>query len=143
MQRLPLAVVLLLLAPLAFAQVYKWTDAAGTVHYSESPPAAGAKYQQIKTNGSVEPLAALSSKDSKDSNPDIPHPATTPPAQLADTPENRAKMCDVLKANLATLQASTPVVMQQDGKNVALDDDQRKAQIGSATQQYQQYCQGH
>ncbi len=44
MHRSLIAVALLLLAPLATAQVYKWTDASGTVHYSEAPPAQGTKY---------------------------------------------------------------------------------------------------
>ena len=48
MRRLPIAIVLLLVAPLVSAQVYKWTDAHGTTHYSESPPPTGTKYSQVK-----------------------------------------------------------------------------------------------
>ena len=50
-------------------------------------------------------------------------------------------MCVSLNANLAARQGGGPVVMQQGGKNVALDDAQRKQQIASAQAQYDQYCQ--
>jgi hypothetical protein len=47
-----------------------------------------------------------------------------------------------LKSNLAALQGAGPVVMQQNGKTTALDDDQRKQQAGTTQAQYDQYCQG-
>jgi len=138
MRRLLLVAVLLLLTPLAFAQVYKWTDTSGTVHYSETPPPSGTNYKQIKTNGSVDPIAtpAPATNDKPD------EPAATAAAEpMADTPENRSKLCTSLKANLAALQGSAPVVMQQEGKDVALDDSQRKVHTATAQAQYEQYCQ--
>jgi hypothetical protein len=139
MHRSLIAVALLLLAPLANAQVYKWTDAGGTVHYSESPPPAqGTQYKQVKTNGSVTPLVAPAPAV----NPAQASTAPAAPASpIADTPENRHTLCESLKTNIAALQGSGPVVMQQDGKSTALDDSQRKEQTGSAQAQYQQYCQ--
>src|ERR1700743_1421670 len=44
MRRPSIALALLLVAPLATAQVYKWTDAQGTTHFSQSPPPVGTKY---------------------------------------------------------------------------------------------------
>jgi len=136
MHRLLIAVALLLLAPLATAQVYKWTDAGGTVHYSQDAPPQGTKYKQVTPTGTVEPLVTPAPAQAK-SEP-APAPTTTP---VADTPENRSKLCASLKTNLTTLQGSSPVVMQQDGKTTALDDSQRKQQASSAQAQYSQYCQ--
>src|SRR5690349_9273769 len=96
MRRLPLALVLLLLAPTVAAQVYKWTDSQGTVHYSETPPPKGTTYQRVTTVGSAAPVAPASEN----------RPVASPPADearsapLADTPENRTKLCSSLKANL-------------------------------------------
>ncbi|MEO7068593.1 MAG: DUF4124 domain-containing protein [Rhodanobacter sp.] len=137
MRRLLIAAVLLALTPLASAQVYKWTDAGGTVHYSEAPPAQGKNYQKIKTNGTVEPLAPATENTVSESEPDA---APAPAQPLADTPDNRAKLCESLKSNLAALQGKGPVVMQKDGKPVALDNAQRNQQIGAAQTQYQQFC---
>ena len=153
MRRLLLAAILLLLTPLAFAQVYKWTDAGGTVHYSETPPAAGVNYKLIKTSGSADPIATPAPVADPVDNPDestatalgvaigttyLPTAAAKP---MTDTPENRSKLCTSLKANLTALQGNAPVVMQQDGKNVSLDDSQRKVQTATAQAQYEQYCQ--
>jgi len=139
MHRSLIAVTLLLLAPLANAQVYKWTDAGGTVHYSETPPVEGTKFNKVKTNGSVEPLAAPAPAANVAST--APAAPVAPASPIADTPENRHTLCESLKSNIAALQGSGPVVMQQDGKPTALDDSQRKEQTGSAQAQYQQYCQ--
>ncbi|EIM04756.1 hypothetical protein UUC_00465 [Rhodanobacter denitrificans] len=137
MHRSLIAVALLLLAPLAAAQVYKWTDASGTVHYAEAPPAQGTKYQKVTTTGTVEPLAAPATARTA---PGSETPAE-PARPVANTPENRDKMCAALKTNLAALQGGGPVVMQQNGKTVALDDAQRKQQIASAQANYDQFCQ--
>lgn len=141
MHRLLIAVALLLLAPLATAQVYKWTDAGGTVHYSEAPPAQGTAYKQVKTTGSAQPLAppppAARADDSSGGSSEGGGQAVKP---VADTPENRGKLCASLKSNLAALGGSGPVVMQQDGKPAVLDAAQRKQQADSAQAQYQQYC---
>lgn len=141
MHRSLIAVALLLLAPLATAQVYKWTDASGTVHYSEAPPVQGTNYKEVKTTGSAAALAAPAPKNSQGGSEGHSEPSLEPAKPVADTPENRAKLCESLKSNLAALQGSGPVVMQQDGKATALDTDQRKQQVGAAQSQYDQYCQ--
>src|SRR5574337_2231469 len=105
MHRLLIAVALLLLAPLATAQVYKWTDGHGTGHYSESPPAQGTTYSKIPTTGSVEPLSPPASHASPEDGGGSNEPAPAP-TTVADTPANSKALCDSLKANLAALQGS-------------------------------------
>ncbi len=139
MHRLLIAVALLLPASLATAQVYKWTDAQGTVHYSEAPPAQGTKYSKVTTTGTVEPLAKPASPaDTGNSGEESKEPA---PTTVADTPENRKSLCTSLQSNLTTLQGSAPVVMEKDGKPTALDAAQRKQELDTAQAQYEQYCQ--
>lgn len=141
MHRLLIAVVLLLLAPLATAaQVYKWTDASGTVHYSEAPPAQGVKYSKVTTSGTVEPLVKPQTAEASDASDSSKARSETMP--MADTPANRRSLCTSLEANLSTLRGDGPVVMQQGGKTTALDAAQRKQQLGTAQAQYEQYCKG-
>lgn len=145
MRRLSVALVLLLVAPLACAQVYKWTDAHGTTHYSESPPPQGTKYSQVSvSSGSDAPAAAntdnssTTSSTTTNSQNNGPAPATT---TVTDTPENRAKLCTSLKANIGTLQGTGPVVMQgTGGQQQLLNPDQRKQQLDASQSQYSQYC---
>jgi len=148
MPRSLIAVALLLLAPLAAAQqIYKWTDAQGTVHYSQSPPPQGTKYKQITLAGVTESSdagtdAPATPADGNNTPDDAPSAPAAPSAPMADTPANRAKLCATLKSNLAALQGSGPVVMQQNGKPSVLDAVQRKQQVDTANAQYQQYCAG-
>jgi hypothetical protein len=142
MRRLSIALALLLVAPLVSAQVYKWTDAKGTTHYSETPPPTGTKYSQVTVSGTDEPASSGSSNTAAAATP-----ASSSSAQggnnnqpMADTPENRAKMCASLKANMATLQGSAPVVMQNGGQQQVLNADQRKQQLDATQSTYQQYC---
>jgi hypothetical protein len=137
MRRLPFALVLLLLAPAVAAQVYKWTDANGTVHYSETPPPQGTQFKRISTSGIEQPAATPAPAKKAGT---APRPAATENATLPDTPENRAKLCSSLKANLDVLKGSNPVVMEQQGKPVALDEAQRSEQLAQAQAQYAQYC---
>ena len=134
MRRPLLAAALLLLASQVFAQAYKWTDSAGTVHYSETPPPTGTKYQRMTTTGSSEPLAQPASTAAKAAT------TATPAAPVADTPANRAKFCSTLKTNLDMLKGDGPLVIQQDGQQKSVDEDQRKSQMNIAQVQYQQYC---
>ncbi len=142
MHRLPIALVLLLLAPLASAQVYKWTDASGTVHYSEAPPSQGTRFTRVTTTGTVQPLAKPSTPAAETSDRTEGGSNEGNGAQkVADTPANRKTLCASLQSNLTTLQGSGPVVLQKDGKATALDAAQRKQQISTAQAQYNQYCQ--
>jgi hypothetical protein len=136
MHRSLIALALLSLATLATAQVYKWTDAHGTIHYSEAPPTEGTNFKKVRANGSAEPLAPPAAPAAADSAP-----APTSALPVMDTPENRDKLCTMLKSNLTVLQAHGPVVQQQGSKSVALDDAQRKQQVDSTQGQIQQYCQ--
>jgi hypothetical protein len=137
MHRSLIVVALLLLAPLANAQVYKWTDASGTVHYSEAPPAKGTNYNKVSTTGTVQPRVAPKPDTAKENAQVEAKPVAR---EITDTPENRTKLCSSLQANLSALHGSAPVMMQQGDKNTALDADQRKQQLASAQSQFDQYC---
>ena len=140
MLRPALFALLLLAAGTAGAQAYKWTDAQGTVHYSESAPPAGTKYSRVTLSGSVEPIAAPAPAAEPGTNEGQMN--AQPAAPMEDTPENRSKLCASLKSNLDTLRGSGPVVMEQGSQPKALSDAERKQQLDAAQAQYTQYCQG-
>ena len=138
MLRPTLAIALLLLASAATAQVYKWTDTHGTVHYSETPPTQGTKYQRITPTGGEQAVAPPTVRESEAAKS---MPAATAASEpMADTPANRAKLCASLKSNLDVLNGSGAVVLQQGDKPQVLDDTQRRQQIAAAEDQYKQFC---
>jgi hypothetical protein len=138
MRRLSIAVALLLIAPLACAQVFKWTDAHGTVHYSQTPPPNGARYSRVTVTGTVEPVASGHAESNAVPSPRETSEQTSRPT--ADTPANRKKLCSSLKSNLDMLQGDQPVIMQANGQQKVIDAAQRKQQLDAAQAQYQRYC---
>ena len=146
MRRPLIAATLLLLAPLAMAQqVYKWTDASGSVHYSDTPPPKGSTSKKITLSGIAQSSseAAQPAKEGKEGSPreQTSGSAESAPQQpVADTPENRKKLCSTLKGNLDILRDKKPVVVQEGNQAKVLDDSQRKQQQSTAEAQYKQYC---
>lgn len=140
MRRPLTAIALLLLAPLAIGQAYKWTDASGTVHYSDNPPPKGVQAKRITTSGSVQPLAEPAKPSAGNTSTESQPSSQQAQQPMADTPENRKKLCGTLKGNLDILRDKRPVVVQEGKDQKVLDDTQRKQQQATAEAQYKQYC---
>jgi len=137
MRRIVTLAVLLAACPLAFAQAYKWKDAQGVTHYSDSPPPTGTKYDKVKTTGTVEAPAGNTPPPPEKPEPAKPGAA----AATSDTPENRQKLCTTLRSNMEILSKQQQVSVD-DGKGgqVALDDAGRKRQIETTQAQMTLYC---
>jgi hypothetical protein len=138
MYRTLAVVACLLAAPLAQAQVYKWTDASGTVHFAQSPPPQGTRYAVVPVAGGegasgTEPAPAPASAAA---------PARAAPGGgVADTPDNRGKLCADLSGNIGLLQSGQPLTVDDaQGNRVAMDDARRQQELASAQDQYRQYC---
>lgn len=146
--RLLLLVLLAVGLPASAAtQVYSWTDANGTKHFSDSPPPPNVNAQKIKVRGSLtsqdeEPAAAPVVADA--AKPGGPPPATVTPIarSLADSQENRDKQCQTARKNLDILQGSYPVSAPPgaDGKAQVMDEAARKQATDRAAEQVKFYC---
>lgn len=146
--RLLLLVLLAAGVPATASQVYSWTDANGVKHFSDSPPPPNVNAQKIKVRGSLttdEGQAAVVADASQRPVEGQPPPVTTPSnpnKPLVDSPENRAKQCQMARSNLELLKSSFQVSAPQgdDGKAQVLDDTGRKAAVDRATDQVSFYC---
>lgn len=145
--RLLLLVLLAAGATASAAQVYSWTDANGTKHFSDSPPPPSVSAQKIKvrsqltTDAGVQPATEVPAQEPKP--PEAAPPGATASAKpLVDSPENRAKQCNLAKSNLALLQSQFQVASPagDDGKTAVLDDTGRKQAIDKAQDQVSFYC---
>ena len=116
--------------------VYKWKDAKGQSHYSQSPP-EGQKYEVITPAGettSVSPTPGTSTP-----------PAATKPATPAVAHPNlamRLKNCDAARGNVATLtnNPTAPIDAKGTGKPAQVTPAVRAAELDRAKQQVSQYC---
>ena len=138
------AAVLLLLPLAAAAQIYKWTDANGQVHFSQNPPASGAY---------------------KDVTPDLPPPTVTPHVDsLRKAAESYAQQdADAQKQRTAMLKAKADNAERcakarervrfldehpahrlyktgDDGQPARLTDEDYQQQVGDAQAAAAKYC---
>lgn len=129
-------------------QVYKWKDAQGVTHFSQSPPASGTDYTRVHMQGQRdinEPTRApaqreTASNDDADSG-HAPARSNGPASSTQpDTAANRAKLCSQLNSNIALLQGKQPVVTEQGGKQTVMSDDAREQQLANARAQQSEYC---
>jgi Domain of unknown function (DUF4124) len=141
---------LLLLALLAAcsaqaAEVYKWTDANGIVHYSDAPPPADAsQVEKMRVGGGVVSATATPmANDDAAADPDKAKPPA-PPAQTALDPnvENMAKLCSQARTNLQMLQSANNVALPNptDGTPQVMDDQARQARLAAEQQNVAAFC---
>ncbi len=131
-------------------QVYKWKDANGVTHFSQTPPPAGKHYTKMHLQGQPEvstpPRHSASSQENRPQGDED----GAPPARTRDdgktepdTPDNRARLCKQLRSNIALLQSKEPVVTGgQNGKQQVMSDNAREQQLATARAQQAQYCSG-
>ena len=102
-----LACLFALVSTAAADAVYKWKDANGQSHYSQSPPPSGTKYETISPTGVG--AAASSTYESAVQAPASGSTAFKPVEQSDNTAARlayRQKNCETARANLALLNAS-------------------------------------
>jgi len=116
----------------SFAAVYKWTDSAGNVHYSQKKP-TNAKVERIK----IAPPPEASTSSYKKPSLDKKDATSGKNDGQAANDKNKKKAakkndsgCKTAKANLQTLQTSPRVKQKDKDGNVAyMNDEQKKQQI--------------
>lgn len=152
MSRLPafvFAAAALALAASAGAQVYKWKDAKGVTHYSDSAPTTGVEYQRVKiSSGASTPVTAAPASGATGTSPPPGAAAATQPApastaKIPDTAANRAKLCKDLNNNIGLLSSDQPLTSGDAGTpQQNMDDVQRRQELATARAQKSQYCTG-
>jgi hypothetical protein len=109
-----LAFLMLLASPLANARIYKWIDASGAVHYSESPP-PGSNAQELWV--APNPPSAETDKAQTEARQLLENERRKKEVRLIEDTK-RARECDGLRAMLFQLKLPGPYSQPLDGGNV-------------------------
>ena len=145
MRRSALLTGLLLIAALVAGSAhagdyYKWTDAHGTVHYSQTPPLDHASsVVHVGDGTSVAPLPQASNGSATPKHKAGAHPGQTA-LQKADA-QAQSSNCAIARQNIARLQGHGMVVASGDpDKARALDPDAREQALADARKEAATYC---
>ena len=138
------AVLLLVISPTLTAEVYKWTDAEGNVHYGQSrPPGTDAEELEIEGPGmsaeqrelELDKLKLKAGLGSENENTEPRQAAAQMPKAVRD--EN----CRIARQNVASLVQKRRIVQTDEAGNlVRLDDSERAARLQDAAEQVEEFC---
>ena len=140
---LPSVAILTLIAGHAVtaAELYKWTDSKGVVHYSDTPPP---KDQQVaerlriarKENSETGPGGDTKLADKVDADPTKPGQTVQGAASVPQ--ENRKQLCNQARSTLDVLHGQTDVADAVTGK--PLDEKERASRTANAQFVMNSYC---
>jgi hypothetical protein len=144
---------LLFLGALAFvahaqAELYKWTDAQGKVHYTDQPPTLNSQTIKHSTAGQAETTSnATQSLDAKDQAYQKRRKDAEDARAKADKEAEQTRIarenCDKARKNLSTLQnANTPHVYTTDaaGQRTYMDDTARANALANSQKSVSEFC---
>jgi Domain of unknown function (DUF4124) len=144
---------LLFLGALAFAahahaELYKWTDAQGKVHYTDQPPTLNSHTVKHSTAGQAETTSkATQSLDAKDQAYQKRRKEAEDARAKADKEAEKSRIarenCEKARANLSTLQnANTPRVFTTNaaGQRIYMDDSARASAIADSQKNVSEFC---
>ncbi len=142
MKRIALVALCLLLAPLASAQLYKWVDKDGKVHYSDQPPPATATKQ---INVAPGPSGPAPSAIEKDKALEKARTESRDAAKKSEEKEKVAKQreaeCGKAKSYLQGLDnGGRFVTFDEKGNRVFMEADQIEAEKAKARQNVEEAC---
>lgn len=138
-------VLLLLTVPcLASAELYKWVDKNGQVHYSERPPSAGT-YEPVKpAPPAANPSPTVESPDESVEENDDRRAEELEKRKLAAAAaekENRDTRCRMAKAHLAGLkQTSRTFTTDEAGNRYYYSEQERADQFAQVEQVIDKEC---
>ena len=138
-----LALLLCGLPLAASAQIYKWTDANGQVHFSQNPPKTGS-YSDVtpqlpisgtSTGGSSAPRSASGAASSSGSS--------APSQQAMQASADKAERCAKANERISFLQEKTAhrlYVTGDDGQPARMTEEQFDQQLKDANDAAAKYC---
>ncbi len=135
---------LLLATAASQAGVYRWTDAEGTVHFSQSPPPdTHAEPVTVKPppadSGLSDPSLGKSLEQFERRRADRKKQQEET-AKRAEAEKRRLANCEKARKNLATVTSRGRVRVIRANESVALTEEERQALIRKLEKQIQKFC---
>ncbi len=132
----------------AQAELYKWTDAQGKVHYTDQPPTLNSQTIKPSTAGQAETTSkATQSLDAKDQAYQKRRKEAEDARAKTDKEAEQARIarenCDKSRKNLSTLQnPNTPRVYTTDaaGQRTYMDDSARANALANSQKSVAEFC---
>lgn len=144
--RLLLLLALLLLPLCGRADIYKWVDGAGVLHYTDQPPTTGRALEVLRTLPPA-PTVVGTPKSSADLDLEFRKrrqqaAEAEAKAQKDQTAQNERKgTCDAMQNRIRLLESGQRLAKYDEkGEPSVLDDEARAKEIDDQRRQIDAYC---
>lgn len=146
MKKLPqyIWIYLFFITPIANAQIYKWVDAEGTVHYTQEKPPAEIENEIIQALIKIDNTEALNrlekQKENVDALRDARITAQTDAKKKKEEGELQKANCEKSKARLKSYLRPRVNVKDQDGNVIRATEERRQEEIARSKKAIQDHC---
>jgi flagellar biosynthesis GTPase FlhF len=150
LQTSSLIVITLLLQSPVFADIYKWIDDSGEVHYTQTPPPGGIATENIQ--GAPPPAESAQINDAEQQKLqqqlDAYEERRAEQQKQQSTENQRREVAEIDKENCSAAQANLANLQQGGvkryltpaGEVIRLTEEDRQQRISEAQEQVEKYC---
>lgn len=140
------ALFLLLMQASVHAEVYKWVDENGQVHYGERPGNTASERVTIRKNETTTPRTIKQTKaggestENADGKPGEPV-AEAPLVPVEISKQEKRALCNEAKSDIAAISSRGRMrEINKKGEYVYLDDKQRQNRLDAARKKQSKFC---
>ena len=135
-----LALLASLCAASAMGAVYKWVDASGVTHYSETPP-PNIETRELPIQAAPPEPGEAAAPSEAPAQPVAQQGASTREADAKRASDTRQTYCAIAQRSIEVLKSSNPVVeLNGEGQEMILNAEQRAAALADANRRADKYC---
>ena len=136
------AISCLLYQTSSYADVYKWTDGQGVIHYSDQPNKPDAEKLTIQQNTTTTPRAVKTDKETdEDKTTETATTEPTEPVEKKIPVAEKRKLCKEAKSDITAISSRGRMrEVNAKGEYVYLSEKQRQQRISAAKKKQSKYC---
>ena len=129
----------------SYAEVYKWADENGQVHYGEHPDNTGAEKVTIRQNETTKPRpinkAEEDTAESDKKNSDQQAEASGELVEVPPSKKEKRKLCNQAKSDIAMINSRGRMrEINKKGEYVYLTEQQRQQKLSAARKKQREFC---
>jgi len=124
----------------SYAEVYKWMDENGQVHYGDHPGNTTAEQVTIRKNETTKPrIVKKSEKDNADDKKTTVDSVKSEPAKISK--KERQRLCSEAKNDIAAISSRGRMrEINKKGEYIYLSEQQRQQRLSAARKKQSKYC---
>ena len=129
---------------MSMAQIYKWTDADGTTHYSQTPPSNDIETTEIKPPPEVDTESANKELRLKKKRLEKSREQRLKKAEKREKQEQEKKLaqknCELARERLATYQKPRVNLVDDTGNYTKITEEERLTELAKSQDLVDEHC---